>query len=55
MRKAIGSTQDGKNATPAKLIGAAKIREKAGHAALRRLEELGEYAGFATGPKRRRR
>ena len=56
MREAIRALgDDGKTAKPDKLIGYAHIGAKRGRDALRELEALSEYNGFARPRPRRRK
>jgi hypothetical protein len=55
MRRAIQEVTNGRTEKPAKLIKQAGIAEKRGREALRKLEGLGEYEGFARCRPRRYR
>lgn len=56
MREAIRSRPDGATAKANVIIASARVGQKIGRMALRRLEALGEYSGFARStPKRFRR
>jgi hypothetical protein len=54
MRRAIQETEDGRKAKTSVLIKAARISRQRALKALRRLEESGEYEGFAKAPPVRR-